>query len=133
MNRILAIAVFLSIAPLILRKNKALGELKQRVSWLKSENWTMNAFKRRSMPMRRPLTGFTSDDFIGIGPSGTMRTKPQVISDFTSGDLKFQSIATSDVRIRIYGSTAVETGISIMIGQDKGKVVPGDNRLTRCG
>jgi hypothetical protein len=25
-------------------------------------------------------------DFIGIGPSGTVRTKPQVILDFTSGD-----------------------------------------------
>src|SRR5437763_4206018 len=28
-------------------------------------------------------------DFIGVGPSGTVRTKPQVILDFTSGDLKF--------------------------------------------
>ena len=28
-------------------------------------------------------------DFIGVGPSGRVRTKPQVISDFTSGDLKF--------------------------------------------
>ena len=36
-------------------------------------------------------------DFIGLGPSGRVRTKPQVISDFTSGDLKFQSITTDDV------------------------------------
>src|SRR4051812_40782594 len=35
-----------------------------------------------------------ANDFIGVGPSGTVRTKPQVISDFTSGDLKFQSITT---------------------------------------
>ena len=27
-------------------------------------------------------------DFIGVGPSGRVRTKPQVILDFTSGDLK---------------------------------------------
>ena len=32
-----------------------------------------------------------AEDFIGVGPSGAVRTKPQVISDFTSGDLKFQS------------------------------------------
>ena len=71
-------------------------------------------------------------DFIGIGPSGTVRTKTQVISDFTSGDLKFQSITTDDVRVRIYGNTtAVETGRSTMIGQDKGKAVPRDNRFTR--
>src|SRR5246500_1578704 len=42
-------------------------------------------------------------DFIGVGPSGTVRTKPQVISDFTSGDLKFQSIITDDVLVRVYG------------------------------
>ena len=72
-----------------------------------------------------------ADDFIGIGPSGTVRTKPQVISDFTSGNLKFQSITTDDVQVRVCGDTAVESGLSTMIGQDKGKAVPGDNRFTR--
>jgi len=70
-------------------------------------------------------------DFIGVGPSGTVRTKPQVISDFTSGNLKFQSITTDDVQVRVYGDTAVETGLSTMIGQDKGKTVPRDTRFTR--
>ena len=70
-------------------------------------------------------------DFIGVGPSGTVRTKPQVILDFTSGNLKFQSITTDDVQVRVYGNTAVETGRSTMIGQDKNKVVPRDNRFTR--
>jgi len=72
-----------------------------------------------------------ADDFIGVGPSGTVRTKAQVISDFTSGDLKFQSITTDDVQVRAYGNTAVETGRSTMIGQDKDKAVPRDNRFTR--
>ena len=70
-------------------------------------------------------------DFIGVGPSGRVRTKPQVISDFTSGDLKFQSITTDDVQVRVYGNTAVETGRSTMIGQDKGQTVPRDTRFTR--
>jgi ketosteroid isomerase-like protein len=70
-------------------------------------------------------------DFIGIGPSGKLRNKTQVLSDFTSGELKFQTITTSDVEVRVYGNTAVETGISIMDGQDKGKTVPRDNRFTR--
>ena len=72
-----------------------------------------------------------ADDFIGIGPSGTVRTKPQVISDFTSGDLKFQSITTDEVQVRVYENTAVETGLSTMVGQDKGKAVPRDTRFTR--
>jgi uncharacterized protein (TIGR02246 family) len=70
-------------------------------------------------------------DFTGVGPSGAVRTKPQVISDFTSGALKFQSITTDEVQVRIYGNTAVETGRSTMTGQDRGKAVPRDNRFTR--
>jgi ketosteroid isomerase-like protein len=77
------------------------------------------------------LNRIYADDFIGIGPSGAVRTKAQVIADFTSGDLKFQSITTDDVRVRVYGNTAVETGRSTMIGQDGGKAVPRDNRFTR--
>jgi len=72
-----------------------------------------------------------ADDFIGVGPSGTVRTKPQVIADFTSHDLKFQSITTEEVQVRVYGNTAVETGRSTMTGQDKGKDVPRDTRFTR--
>ena len=72
-----------------------------------------------------------ADDFMGVGPSGTVRTKPQVISDFTSGDLKFQSITTDDVRVRVYENVAVETGRSTMNGHDKGKEVPHDTRFTR--
>jgi ketosteroid isomerase-like protein len=72
-----------------------------------------------------------ADDFVGVGPSGTVRTKPQVIADFTSGNLKFQSITTDEVLVRIYENTAVETGLSTMVGQDKGKAVPRDTRFTR--
>ncbi len=72
-----------------------------------------------------------ADDFIGVGPSGTVRTKPQVISDFTSGELKFQSITTDEVKVRVYENTAVETGLSTMLGQDKDKAVPRETRFTR--
>jgi len=72
-----------------------------------------------------------ADDFIGIGPSGTVRTKPQVLADFTSHNLKFQSITTDEVQVRVYENVAIETGLSTMIGQDKGKTVPRDNRFTR--
>jgi uncharacterized protein (TIGR02246 family) len=72
-----------------------------------------------------------ADDFLGIGPTGVVRNKAQVIADFTSHELTYQSITTADVRVRIYGNTAVETGRSTMIGRDKGKAVPRDNRFTR--
>jgi uncharacterized protein (TIGR02246 family) len=77
------------------------------------------------------LNRIYADDFIGVGPSGTVRTKAQVISDFTSGDLKFQSITTDEVQVRVYENAAVETGLSTMVGQDKGKATPRDTRFTR--
>ena len=72
-----------------------------------------------------------ADDFIGVGPSGTVRTKKQVILDFTSGTLKFQSITTDEVQVRVYENAAVETGLSTMIGKDKGTAVPRNTRFTR--
>jgi hypothetical protein len=60
-----------------------------------------------------------------------VRSKPQVLSDFTSGDLKFQSITTDEVQVRVYEKTAVETGLSTMVGQDKDKAVPRGTRCTR--
>ena len=60
-----------------------------------------------------------------------MRNKAEVIADFTSHALTYQSITTAEVRVRIYGNTAVETGRSTMVGQDRDKAVPRDNRFTR--
>jgi len=72
-----------------------------------------------------------ADDFLGIGPTGVVRNKAEVIADFTSHALTYQSITTAEVRVRVYGNTAVETGRSTMVGQYRGKPVPRDNRFTR--
>ena len=72
-----------------------------------------------------------ADDFLGIGPTGVVRNKSEVVADFTSHALTYQSITTSDVLVRVYGNTAVETGRSTMVGQDRGKAVPRENRFTR--
>jgi ketosteroid isomerase-like protein len=72
-----------------------------------------------------------ADDFLGIGPTGVVRKKAEVIADFKAHALTYQSITTAEVRVRVYGNTAVETGRSTMVGQDRGKPVPRDNRFTR--
>jgi ketosteroid isomerase-like protein len=72
-----------------------------------------------------------ADDFVGIGPTGVVRNKAGVIADFTTHALRYQSITTAEVRVRVYGNAAVETGRSTMVGQDRGKDVPRDNRFTR--
>src|SRR6185369_10692126 len=46
-----------------------------------------------------------ADDFIGIGPTGVVRNKAEVIADFTTHALTYQSITTAEVRVRVYGNT----------------------------
>ena len=72
-----------------------------------------------------------ADDFLGIGPTGVVRNKAEVIADFSTHALTYQSITTAEVHVRVYGNTAVETGRSTMVGQDRGKDVPRENRFTR--
>jgi uncharacterized protein (TIGR02246 family) len=72
-----------------------------------------------------------ADDFLGIGPTGVARNKAEVIADFTTHALTYQSITTAEVRVRMYGNAAVQTGRSTMVGQDRGKAVPRENRFTR--
>jgi uncharacterized protein (TIGR02246 family) len=72
-----------------------------------------------------------ADDFLGIGPTGVVRNKADAIADFTTHVLTYQSITTAEVRLRVYGIAAVQTGRSTMVGQDRGKAVPRDNRFTR--
>src|SRR5207248_7601935 len=124
-------AVVLAVAPIgVAQKERANGSHQTSVEEVikKLDNERIQAQIHADATA---LDRIYADDFIGVGPSGRVRTKPQVISDFTSGDLKFQSITTDEIRVRVYGNTAVETGRSTMNGEDKGKTVPRDNRFTR--
>lgn len=132
MNRILVVAVLIvALGPLAVGQTKTARRTQtdrvvERIRKLDQER-----IQAQIHADAAALDRIYADDFIGIGPSGTVRTKPQVLADFTSHELTFQSITTDEVRIRVYGNTAVETGRSTMAGQDKGKIVPRDNRFTR--
>ena len=127
---VITVLIFTAASIAVAQKQSARGNLKESVERaIKRLDHERIQAQISADPVA--LDRIYADDFIGIGPSGTVRTKPQVIADFTSGELKFQPITTDDVQLRIYGNTVVETGRSTMIGQDKGKAVPRDNRFTR--
>lgn len=132
MNRILWLVIFiLTVTSLVVgQKQTTRSTQKERVT-AAIRKLDDERIQAQIHADKAALDRIYAPDFIGIGPSGTVRTKPQVLADFTSHDLVFQSITTDDVRIRVYGNTAVETGRSTMIGEDKGKTVPRDNRFTR--
>ena len=120
MKRTLVIAVLVPAATSIALGQKQSAKRGQRMSVEQVIRQLDNERIQAQIHADRvALDRIYADDFIGIGPSGRVRTKPQVLADFTSHDLKFQLITTDEVRIRVYGNTVVETGRSTMVGQDK--------------
>jgi uncharacterized protein (TIGR02246 family) len=51
-----------------------------------------------------------ADDFVLVGPPGFMLDKQQYLGSRLSGDLRHESFAWEDVRIRLYGQAAVAVG-----------------------
>src|ERR1043165_9966729 len=132
MNRMLVIAaLIIALAPVGLGQTKSARKTETERVVETIRRLDQERIQAQIHADAAALDRIYADDFIGIGPSGTVRTKPQVLADFTSHNLSFQSITTDEVRIRVYGNTVGETGRTTTVGQDKGRVVPRDNRFTR--
>jgi ketosteroid isomerase-like protein len=56
------------------------------------------------------LNRILSDDLIYTHANGLQQTKAELIGVLGSGDMKYESISTDDVRVRIFTETAVVTG-----------------------
>jgi hypothetical protein len=77
------------------------------------------------------LDRMTSDDYTFITLRGELRTKAEIVRDFRSGAIKYQSREISDLNIRVYGNSAVVTGRAIQKGMENGKDYSGDYWFTR--
>jgi uncharacterized protein (TIGR02246 family) len=56
------------------------------------------------------LDAVFADSFIATGDDGVVRTKAEMLGELKSGNVKYQSAATDQVRIRLYGDSAVVNG-----------------------
>lgn len=62
-----------------------------------------------------------ADEFIRTGPRGEVWDKAQTLANFTAGDgTSARAVTFEDERVRVYGDTAVVTGLGVMKGRDKG-------------
>jgi ketosteroid isomerase-like protein len=77
------------------------------------------------------LDRMTSDDYTFITLRGELRTKSEIVQGFRSGSFHYESRQISDLKVRVYGDTAVVTGRSIQKGMENGKDYSGDYRFTR--
>ncbi|HKG67521.1 MAG TPA: nuclear transport factor 2 family protein [Segetibacter sp.] len=71
---------------------------------------------------------YLADAFIFTGPDGVVMSKAEFIAPIKSGDLKFESSKLDDMKVKLYGNTAVVTYQSTDKGTYKGNDLSGQYR-----
>lgn len=107
------------------KSDKASGNVQDQIKKLEEE-WANGAIKGDASVVDR----FEADDIVSTDPSGRVTGKQQDVQDVKSGELKFESMNLSDVKVSVYGNTAVATGVNTLKGTYKGKDISGEYRFT---
>ncbi len=72
-----------------------------------------------------------ADDYLGINPNGTLETKADAVAQRRSGTVKISSIDPNNVKVRVYGETAVVTSRVDVVGRDGDRDISGRYHYTR--
>jgi ketosteroid isomerase-like protein len=72
-----------------------------------------------------------ADDYLGINPNGTLETKADALAQRRSGTVKISAIEPDNVKVRIYGDTAVVTSRVDIVGHDGDRDISGRYHYTR--
>jgi len=90
------------------------------------QNWAQATVKEGAAAVDQ----YEADDIIDTDPTGRVTDKTQDKTDLSSGDLKFQSVELSELKVHVYGDTAVAAGTSTVKGTYKGQDISGKYRFT---
>jgi ketosteroid isomerase-like protein len=63
------------------------------------------------------LDGILADDWIILDPDGSIIDKARFLEVIKSGALSHESMESTDLRVRLYGNTAVVTGLTTTKGK----------------
>ncbi|MGD0974242.1 MAG: nuclear transport factor 2 family protein [Candidatus Korobacteraceae bacterium] len=72
-----------------------------------------------------------ADDYTGVRGDGSVLTKAQEIEKYKSGAIKYETNEIKDLKIRVYGHTAVSTSLSFSKNIRDGKEHIGTTRNIR--
>jgi ketosteroid isomerase-like protein len=72
-----------------------------------------------------------ADDYLGINPNGTLETKADALALRRSGTVKISSIEPENIKVRVYGDTAVVTSRVTVAGHDGERDISGTYHYTR--
>ena len=69
-----------------------------------------------------------AEDSVSIGADGKVLSKAELLDGFRTGKVKYESIDTSDIKIRVYGDTAVLTDTASIKARRGDQVMSGQYR-----
>jgi ketosteroid isomerase-like protein len=90
----------------------------EKAAVLKADRALTEAHIKRDVKEVDRLLG---SDYFHTSPNGNVFDKKQILSGLTDGRLTFEKIDDSDVKVAVYGDTAVITGLSKMKGKSKSR------------
>ena len=76
------------------------------------------------------LDGFLADDWIIVEPDGSIIDKARFLGVIRSGALSHESMESTDLRVRLYGNTAVVTALTTTKGKFMGQDFASCERAT---
>jgi ketosteroid isomerase-like protein len=77
------------------------------------------------------IEGLTSDDYTLINANGQLSDKAETMNAIKTGVIKLTANEVSDLKVRVYGDTAVVTGKSSAKGTIAGRELKGPVMFTR--
>jgi ketosteroid isomerase-like protein len=128
MKRILAVVVLVAVATSLAlcqmadKQEKTKGGkagIEQALMQMERD-WTEASLKKDAATLGKIL----SDDWVGQSTTG-ISTKAEALADLKSGDNKLESITLGDMKVRVFGDTAVVTGSDDEKSSYKGKDTSG--------
>jgi ketosteroid isomerase-like protein len=76
------------------------------------------------------LDGLLADDWIIVDPDGSIIDKARFLAVIKSGALSHELMESTDLRVRLYGNTAVVTGLTTTKGKFMGQAFASCERAT---
>jgi ketosteroid isomerase-like protein len=107
--------------PLLHREDR----LRREIENLESQ-WRTALMQNDATTINRLL----ADDYLGINPNGTLETKADAMAQQRLGVVKIVSIEPDNVKIRVYGDTAVVTSQVDVQGRDGDRDIGGRYHYT---
>ena len=72
-----------------------------------------------------------ADDYLGVTANGTLETKADLLAMRRAGTVHISEMTLSDLKVRVYGDTAVVTSRAELAGSNGGTDIGGYYRYTR--